>query len=94
MKRKAIEWVAMIAVIVGLVILLGRVGWYETHYTMTGRITAIEAEEIIVTTDDGNVWAFNGDGFAEQDLVEITLFTNGTDLNKYDDEIEAVKKIA
>lgn len=94
MRKKAMQWLLAGIATIAIFLLIGRLGFYETHYTMTGRVTKTTAEEVLVTTDDGNVWAFNGDGFAEQDIVEITLFTNGTDLNKYDDEITAVKKIS
>jgi len=94
MKKKIVEWLIAVAIVVGLFLIFGRVGWWETHYTITGRVTAIEADKVVVTTNDGNVWSFIGDGYNVEDVVEVTMWTNGTDLNRYDDEIEAVKKIA
>lgn len=94
MRQTVKQWIIIGLVAVVFFLVLGRLGFYETHYTMTGEVIKATAEEVIVATDDGNVWAFDGEDFAEQDLVELTMFTNGTDLNKYDDEITAVKKIS
>ena len=94
MTKKITQWALSVLVAIAIFLLIGRLGYYETHYNVIGRVTSVSAEEVEVTTNDGHVWAFNGEGFEEYDYVELTMFTNGTDLNKYDDEITAVKKLS
>lgn len=87
-------------VIIGLcavVFLIGWMGWHETHYSKLGSIVTIEEKEneTIVTMKDseGFLWSFSGEGFHLHDIVQADFWTNETDLNLYDDELENVKII-
>lgn len=92
---KRVKEVAISVIALAMVVaLFGIVGHMETHYTVEGTVVAVSEEEVYVVTADGNEWAFSGEGYEEGDVVVMEMWTNGTDLNKYDDEIHAVKKIA
>lgn len=96
MKRKINKLIKAIFVLIAilvLIIVLGITGYIETHYSTTGTIIEIINDAIVVETEDNNVWVFYGDGFNTGDLVTIEMFTNGTDLNRYDDEIVKIKRV-
>ena len=94
MTKKVKEAVITVVALAMVVTLFGIVGHMETHYTVEGTVVTVNEEEVCVVTADGNEWAFYGEGYEEGDVAEMEMWTNGTDLNKYDDEIHAVKKIA
>lgn len=94
MMKRVKEVVIAVVVLAMAIALFGIVGHMETHYTVAGTVVAVSEEEVYVVTADGNEWVFSGEGYEEGDVVVMEMWTNGTDLNKYDDEIHAVKKIA
>ena len=93
MKKRTVETILCVAALCTLVFIIGRVGWHELHYSMNGTVTRVEQNEVFVVDEDGEVWSFFGDGFNTGDKVVLTMDTNGTDLNKTDDEITNVKPI-
>ncbi len=75
------------------IVMPGIAGNIETHYNREGVVIAIQGDEILVEDTTENVWSFVGDGFIEGDRVKMRMFTNCTDSNIYDDEIEKVEII-
>lgn len=93
MKKNFIK--DMILVVIGMalfLVVMGIVGYTETHYTMKGEIVSIRnGNEVTVDTEDGHKWAFFGSGYSVNDTVEVTMWNGGTDLEKEDDEIQKVR---
>lgn len=94
MKKRVIETMLCVLATVAIFGLFGIVGHIETHYSVKGTVIEVVNDEVVVETADGNAWVFIGEGFSAGDTVMMEMFTAGTDLNKYDDEIHAVEKIA
>lgn len=70
--------------------------WIETiesQYSMDGIIIDVNSDEILVEDITGNIWAFEGKGYAVDDIVRVTFFNNHTDNTRLDDEIIEVIKI-
>jgi len=91
-KRKNIARTVLAGM--GLLVFLlvvGRVGYWETHYCRNAQVTNVNNQLIEVTDSADLVWEFYGDGFRTGDKVRLYMFNNGTDSNIYDDEIEDVK---
>ena len=93
MKKKVFKTIMCMIGLGAFLLLLGRIGWYELHYITDGTVIEINEDEVFVEDNNGEVWSFYGDGFAVGDGVTLTIDTNGTDLNKYDDIITKVKPI-
>ena len=73
-------------------IVLGRVGYYETHYNREGIIININSDSIITVKDNtNNVWEFIGDGYIVGDRVQMLMSTEGTESIITDDKIINVK---
>lgn len=93
-KNKVKEVVIMVLAFGAFLLLFGRIGYHETHYTMTGVVKTVHGSEVTVETEDGHRWGFYGTGYTINDNVELTMWNGGTDLEKNDDEVENVKKIS
>lgn len=95
--NKIIKGFVIVIGLCAVLFLIGRIGWHETHVTKLGSIVAIEKKEneTIVTMKDseGFLWDFYGDDFNLHDIVQADFWTNGTDLNLFDDELVNVKII-
>lgn len=73
-------------------IVLGRVGYHETHYNREGIIININSDSIITVKDNtNNVWEFVGDGYTVGDRVQMLMSTEGTESIITDDKIIDVK---
>lgn len=61
---------------------------FECHYSRMGKVTNVQ-DEVITVVDDktGNIWEFEGDGFAVNDKIKLKFFTNHTDEKIEDDYI-------
>lgn len=55
-------------------------------------MTDVINDYVTVEDEQGQVWAFRGDGFHKGDKVKLTMFTNHTDYT-YDDKIVKAKII-
>ena len=75
-----------------LFLIVGRIGWYETHTIRIGSIKQITEDSILFEDAEGYDWLFIGEGYEVNDIVEVT-FWNGTTQTILDDEIEEVKII-
>ena len=79
---------------IGLIVfllLVGRVGYWETHYNRDGVVTSVSGQLVEVEDKTGLTWEFYGDGFRTGDNVRMVMFNGGTDGTVYDDEIIDVK---
>lgn len=65
-------------------------GCTESHYTKRATVIDVINDYVTVEDEQGNIWAFGGDGFHKGDRVKLTMFTNHTDY-PYDDEIVKAK---
>lgn len=91
-KKRILTVVAVVVALVALVLVTGIVGYIETHYTREAKVIELESDSVIVVEDaTGNVWAFDGEGYAVGDEVAMKMHTNGTDSIITDDVIENVK---
>lgn len=81
-----------ILTVCAIVIILGRVGWYETHYTVDATVIKTYRNTITVEDKDHNIWDFYGTGFSVGNRVKLIINTSHTDLEKYDDEVEQAIK--
>ena len=67
---------------------------YECHYSRMGIVTNVKKDVITVVDEPtGNIWEFEGDGFAVNDKVKLKFFTNHTDTKIEDDEIVDAKRV-
>jgi len=82
---------AILAMIV-LFLIVGRLGWHETHTIRIGSIKEVTEDNILFEDSEGYDWIFIGEGYEVNDIVEVT-FWNSTTKAIEDDEIETVKII-
>ena len=69
--------------------------WFEVHYTRED-CTVVSYTEDLVTVEDkcGYTWDFYADGLEVGDVVKLRMYTNHTDSNIFDDEVESYKLVA
>lgn len=93
--RKTVRTLAMMVIILSMfIVLMLSCSWYATHYTRHGMV--IESKDNIITiVDSANYkWSIvNDDNYCVGDWVEMLMYTNSTDSNVDDDEIENIKKV-
>lgn len=92
MKRKYLKYVLATIAIIVLFLIVGRIGWYETHTIRIGSIKEVIKDTILFEDAEGYDWIFIGEGYQVNDIVEVT-FWNSTTKAIEDDEIERVKII-
>lgn len=93
MKNLIMSIIGAAVVIIVSILLLGAESYIGSHYTKDALIIYTEGSTVACVTLDGNEWEFEGKGFNVEDEIRVTFYTNMTDNNIYDDEIEKVKKI-
>ena len=86
-----------IKIVLGLIIslvVLGLIGYMETHHTQTGYIVSVNQSNNNVLIEDnmGDLWIINDKGFNIGDNVKIT-FNNQATTTKEDDIITKVEKL-
>ena len=84
--------ITILAIIV-FVLILGRVGYHETHYTEKGIVTNVTNEAVIITDEKGEMWEIEDNNLKINDSVKIIFNNYGTYSNRYDDIIEMVERI-
>lgn len=82
-----------IVVLIIMLLVIGRIGYYEMHYYREGTVVGVQGTVVTVKDRSGYLWDFEGEGFNKEDSVKMLMCTMGTDSNIYDDEIEDVKKL-
>lgn len=90
--RKIRNGMITTAIIIGAIVTIGRIGYYETHYEQNGKIRNVTENLITVEDTTGNLWEFYGEGYTEGEELKITFFDGGT-LDLEDDQIVATEKI-
>ena len=81
-----------IVTIILFFIVLGRVGYHETHYNREAIVISINSDSVITVKDNtNNVWKFVGDGYTVGDEVQMLMSTEGTESIITDDKIINVK---
>ena len=91
-KRKIRNAIIGTAIFTGAFLMIGRIGYYETHYEQNGKIRNVTENLITVEDTTGNLWEFYGEGSTEGEELKITCFDGGT-VDLTDDQIVEVEKI-
>lgn len=78
-------------VLVGMFVLIGVVGHIETHYSVEGKVTAVNGEYVTVEDTANYEWDFCGEGYTVGQKVKIYFDNNCTDRTRKDDKIVKVK---
>lgn len=93
MKKNFMQFISGMVMVVLFVVIISLFGYSQTHYTRTGKIQSVVADELRIIDTTGNIWIFYGEGFRKNDNVKMTMYNNHTDLEITDDIIEKVRKI-
>jgi len=91
-KYLKLKYILAIIAMIVLFLVVGRLGWHETHTIRIGSIKQITEDNILFEDSEGYDWIFIGEGYEVDDIVEVT-FWNSTTKAIEDDEIETVKII-
>lgn len=88
-KRKECVINGCIYLLVAIVLygLMGAINYIETHYNRVAIVTECKDDNVTVEDKQGNLFAFEGDGFKVGDEVVLEMYTNHTDNTIKDDEI-------
>lgn len=94
MKKHNIKESAIaIVMLLMFLALIGRVGYWETHYTEDATVIAATEQTVTVEDDRGQVWKFYGDGYEVGDRVHLHIDNNETDNTMTDDKVVSVKLV-
>ena len=88
MKKKIISFISLFIVIVCFCFC----SYAETHYTRKATVVNVNCGLVTVEDESGNLWDFEQDGFNVGDKVKLTMDTNHTDSNIFDDKIVNITK--
>ena len=90
-KQKVLETVVFIIGVIIFLFVVGRVGYFETHYEMECKVVKVKNNIITLEDSVGFRWEVENDSLTIDDKCIVTFFTNDTD-NRLDDVIEKVEK--
>ena len=78
----------MILMAIAIMVMIGFGNWYGTHYTRNDCVV-VSCEENIITVKDpcGYLWEFKADGLEVGNVIDLKMYTSGTDGTIFDDEI-------
>lgn len=93
-RQERRETVFACIVLVVFLLLVGRVGYWETHYNRDGVVVSVENQLVSVEDKIGMVWEFYGDGYRVGDKVVMLMDNAGTDSVVTDDMIDDVKVVS
>lgn len=88
-KRTSVTVVVTVVMVVALLV-IGRVGYWETHYNREGVVTSVEGDTVVVTDTTGNEWAMEGEPLTVGDRVTLRMHTQGTEHTITDDTVVSV----
>lgn len=75
-------------------LIMGIVGWYETHYSMQGKVVEVNKDFVVIEDITQNQWMVdNDDNLNMHDKVKIKFDNNFTDGTRTDDIITEVELI-
>ena len=90
MKNNIIKTIGTIIGVTIVVLLMGIVGYLETHYEMECKVVKVTTTKTIFEDNAGCCWAIENTANYELNKTYTVLFnTMGTD-NRQDDEIEKI----
>ena len=87
LRKNIITTISGILVVCGLITLLGIEDNIKTHYEREAIVIGYQGYDIKVEDKQGNIWVFEGSDYKLGDKVVLSMYTNHTDENIYDDEI-------
>ena len=87
LRKNIITTISGILVVCGLITLLGIENHIKTHYEREAIVSGYQGYDIKVEDKQGNIWFFEGNDYKLGDEVVLSMYTNHTDENIYDDEI-------
>lgn len=91
LRKNIITTISGILVVCGLITLLGIENHIKTHYKREAVVIGYQGYDTEVEDKQGNIWVFEGSNYELGDEVILSMYTNHTDENIYDDEIINVK---
>lgn len=89
-QEKREEILGVIALIVGIIIfifIIGKVGYWELHYTMECKVIEINNNIVILEDTKGYLWEFENNSLEIGETYTVTFFNNDT-YTRNDDKIE------
>lgn len=90
-RRERVQtFIALIGLLLFL-LLVGRVGYWETHYNRDATVVSVQGQLVTVEDRIGMLWDFYADGYKVGDEVRMLMDNNTTDNIITDDTIEDVK---
>lgn len=92
-KHNIKERAIAIVMLLMFLMLIGRVGYWETHYTEDATVIAVTGQIITVKDEGGQVWEFYGDGYEVGDRVHLHIDNNETDNTITDDKVVSAKLV-
>lgn len=89
-KQKVLETVVFIIGLTIFLLVIGRVGYWETRYEMECKVVKVTTTETVFEDNAGYRWTIDNTADYELNKTYTVLFnTMGTD-NRQDDEIEKI----
>lgn len=92
-KHNIKERAIAIVMLLMFLALIGRVGYWETHYTEDATVIAATGQIVTVEDDRGQVWEFYGDGYKVGNRVHLHIDNNATDTTTTDDKVVSVRLV-
>lgn len=86
---KVLKGMLIGAIVIG--VLIG-CEFVANNYTRTVVVQKVVGTEVVVEDYYGHQWAFEGEGFKENQEIKVLMNNNDTDRNVLDDEIVRVIK--
>lgn len=86
MKNKIIKTIGTIIGVTIVVLLMGIVGYWETHYEMECKVVKVTTTETVFEDNVGHRWAVENTDYKLNRTYTVLFNTMGTD-NRLDDEI-------
>ena len=85
-KQRVLETVAFIIGLTIFLLVIGRVGYWETHYEMECKVVKVTTTETVFEDNAGHHWAVENTDYKLNKTYTVLFNTMGTD-NRLDDEI-------
>lgn len=85
-KQKMLETVAFIIGLTIFLLVVGRVGYWETHYEMECKVVKVTTTETVFEDNVGHRWVVENTDYKLNKTYTVLFNTMGTD-NRLDDEI-------
>lgn len=92
-QEKREEILGVITLIVGIIIfiiVIGRVGYWDLHYTMECEVVEINNNIVTLKDTEGYLWEFENNSLEIGETYTAIFFNNDT-YTRNDDKIEEIK---